>query len=115
MYKPLTLDVVQDKDITCAALPITGAQFTLTAGDGNNAVLGYKYAVRIGGVGVFTSIPSNIYTTSAPGIYEFQVTDDNTCTVTSAVFNVTAPVNPVIASTPIIEPILCVGGVLQCK
>lgn len=104
VYKPLIFSVVQDKDITCVPLPTTtGAQFTLTAADGNPA---YTYEVNINNGG-FNTITSP-YTTNVTGTYVFRVTDSNSCQVTSDEIIINAPVNP--AFTTVKADVKCNGG-----
>lgn len=106
IYKPLQLEVKQDKDLTCAPVTTTAAEFTFSAADGNDA--NYTFAVSINGLTPI--IISSPYTNSTVGTYVFQVTDANNCTVQSDPFEVTTPINPAIASTVITSPIECFGG-----
>ena len=102
VYKPLRLDVVQDKDITCVAMPVTGAQFTLTASDGNPA---YTFAVNFNNGG-FNTITSP-YTTNLTGTYVFRVTDSNSCSVLSDEIQINDPVNPIFSTTQV--DVKCTG------
>ena len=106
IYKPLKLEVKQDKDLTCAPATTTAAEFTFSAADGNDA--NYTFAVSINGLTPITI--SSPYTNSTVGTYVFQVTDANNCTVQSDPFEVTTPIDPAIASTTITSPIECFGG-----
>ncbi|UUW10071.1 T9SS type B sorting domain-containing protein [Flavobacterium plurextorum] len=102
VYKPLTLNVVQDKDITCAAMPVTGAQFTLTAAGGNP---GYTYEVDINGGG-FNPITTP-YTTNITGDYTFRVTDMNSCKVVSDVIKIDNPATPAFTTSKV--DVKCTG------
>jgi len=98
VYKPLKLNVAQDKEITCIAMPVTGAQFTLTASDGNPA---YTYAVKINGGGFNTISSTMPYTANVTGTYIFRVTDSNNCPVDSDEILVSDPVNPDFTTTKV--------------
>ncbi|WP_347051349.1 T9SS type B sorting domain-containing protein [Flavobacterium olei] len=98
VYKPLKLNVTQDKEITCIAMPVTGAQFTLTASDGNPA---YTYAVNINGGGFNTISSTMPYTANVTGTYIFRVTDSNNCPVDSDEILVSDPVNPDFTTTKV--------------
>ncbi|TYC14144.1 T9SS type B sorting domain-containing protein [Bizionia gelidisalsuginis] len=96
VYPQLTLSPNLDKEITCS-LP-QDAQITLTANGGNTPAYTFEYSTD-GGT-TYSPMVSNVFNTSTPGSYTFQVTDANGCqAVTTTAIDLTTPIDPDITVT----------------
>lgn len=94
----LKLTVTPNKDATCTIVPpftTADAQVTLTAGGGNGT---YVYGYSTSSTGPFTTLPGNVFNTSAAGIYYFNVTSAGCSAVSSVTFEVTVPAAPLISA-----------------
>ncbi|WP_161568421.1 T9SS type B sorting domain-containing protein [Flavobacterium cupreum] len=94
----LKLTVKSEKDVTCTAVPpftTTDAQVTLSASGGGAA---YTYWYKLGLGGTYVALPGNVFNTSAPGDYYFQVTSDGCSAESTVPVKVTVPVLPVVSA-----------------
>jgi len=109
----LSIEVNLTKDLYCTGAVAATIEVDIKEGKGAYSTQLYSGSAPGGtAVGVPYTTASFTASVAASGDYYFVTTDSNTpsCTVTSAAVRVTAPVNPAIVSTPVINPILCVGG-----
>ncbi|WP_125718424.1 T9SS type B sorting domain-containing protein [Flavobacterium ustbae] len=94
----LRLTVRADKDATCLAVPpftTADAQVTLTGAGGDGT---YSYGYSTISTGPFTTLPGNVFNTSTPGTYYFNVTSGGCSTIASTSFEVTTPQIPVVSA-----------------
>ncbi|WP_308990629.1 T9SS type B sorting domain-containing protein [Mariniflexile litorale] len=106
IYAPLTAQAVLTKDLTCAPAP-TDATININAANGNGP---YSYTVISAPSGFIGTLSGNLFTTSTPGTYQFNVTDANGCSRDTNTVTITPIVNPDITSVSITTPILCNGN-----
>ena len=94
----LTLNANLTKDLDCTGSPDAVIDVTTTGG-----YTPYTYEVNINGGGYVAYAGGFPYTTSAPGTYQFRVTDNQGCIGESNIVTVTPAVNP-FATTTITDP-----------
>ncbi|MDO6761547.1 T9SS type B sorting domain-containing protein [Tamlana sp. 2_MG-2023] len=101
---PLVLDAVITKELDCTTNP--DAEITLTP-SGGVSPSSYSYEVNYNGLG-YSSILGTPYAATAPGTYQFRITNDQTCIAVSTVVTVDPIVYPVIDSA-IASEVSCIG------
>lgn len=91
----LTASAVLNKDIDCSVSP--DGQITISQ---NGGLAAFTYAVSDDGGLTYTPIGSNVFTSSTPGTYQFQVTDALNCTAETAPITLTPADLPQFTVTP---------------